>query len=529
MLRKIISVCPFARLPVCPLKFKDYILCILSAILLILSFPNANFWILAWFGFAPLFFALRNKPKIKAFLLAYLTGVIFWWGIIYWLIYVTLPGTIILILYLALYFGLFGLVIKIYELRTTNYELLFIPSVWVILEFIRSHLLTGFPWALLGYSQYLNLPVIQIADITGVWGVSFLVMMVNVGLYSVIGYLLSVIGAKRRSPVLILLCLLITLTYGYYKIHRTSNIEHRTPLRVSVIQGNIPQELKWNKSSRDFIMDKYFSLSKEALKDNPRPYTQGRGKPDLIIWPEAALPCVLEEEPSYYEGVKDFVKEAKMPLVFGTVTLRDNLYYNSALLISEKGELLVRYDKLHLVPFGEYIPLRKAFRFLETVVPIGDFSRGREYTVFNLPTTYYLLPTKFSVLICFEDLFPELSRNFVKKGANFLVNITNDAWFKKTSSPYQHLCASVFRAVENRVFLVRAANTGVSGFIAPTGKIVSLVGDKWVENIFISGYKTQEISFTRRGLSFYSCYGDIFIVLCVLFILGSIPLLKKKP
>jgi len=495
---------------------KEIFFCILSATLLILSFPRFDIEFLAWFGFAPLLFAIKNKSKAQAFLFSYLTGVVFWLGIIYWLVHVTLPGLIILVLYLALYFGLFGLIVSTYLLPTTYY-LLFIPSIWVILEFIRSHLFTGFPWALLGYSQYLNLPFIQIADITGAWGVSFLVMLVNVGLYSVIGYRLSVIGAKRRSPVLILLCILITLTYGYYKIHRTPNTEHRTPLRVSVIQGNISQELKWNKSSRDFIIDKYFSLSKEALKD----------KPDLIIWPEAALPVVLEEEPHYYEMVKDFVKEAKAPLLFGAVTLRDNIYYNSALLISREGRLLVRYDKLHLVPFGEYIPLRKALRFLETVVPIGDFSRGREYIVFNLPTTYYLLPTKFSVLICFEDLFPDLSREFVKRGAGFLVNITNDAWFKRTSSPYQHLCASVFRAVENRVFLVRSANTGVSGFIAPTGKIVSLVGDKFGNNIFISGYKSQEISLSKQSHSFYTRYGNIFVTACLLFVLCGIIIFKR--
>ncbi len=495
---------------------KEIFFCILSATLLILSFPRFDIEFLAWFGFVPLLFAIKNKSKAQAFLFSYLTGIIFWSGIIYWLVHVTLPGLIILVLYLALYFGLFGLIVSTYLLPTTYY-LLFIPSIWVILEFIRSHLFTGFPWALLGYSQYLNLPFIQIADITGAWGVSFLVMLVNVGLYSVIGYRLSVIGAKRRSPVLILLCILITLTYGYYKIHRTPNTEHRTPLRVSVIQGNISQELKWNKSSRDFIIDKYFSLSKEALKD----------KPDLIIWPEAALPVVLEEEPHYYEMVKDFVKEAKAPLLFGAVTLRDNIYYNSALLISGEGRLLARYDKLHLVPFGEYIPLRKALRFLETVVPIGDFSRGREYIVFNLPTTYYLLPTKFSVLICFEDLFPDLSREFVKRGAGFLVNITNDAWFKRTSSPYQHLCASVFRAVENRVFLVRSANTGVSGFIAPTGKIVSLVGDKFGNNIFISGYKSQEISLSKQSHSFYTRYGNIFVTACLLFVLCGIIIFKR--
>src|SRR3989338_9828412 len=149
---------------------KPVSLCLLSAVLLILSFPGCNIWVFAWFGFVPLLFVIRNKSKVKAFLLSYLTGVIFWAGIIYWLIHVTLPGTIILILYLALYFGIFGLT---YNLQLTTYNFLTIPALWVSLEYMRSHLLTGFPWALLGYSQYKNLALIQIADITGAWGVSF--------------------------------------------------------------------------------------------------------------------------------------------------------------------------------------------------------------------------------------------------------------------------------------------------------------------------------------------------------------------
>lgn len=502
---------------------KEIFFCILSATLLILSFPRFDIEFLAWFGFVPLLFAIKNKSKAQAFLFSYLTGIVFWLGIIYWLVHVTLPGLIILVLYLALYFGLFGLIVSTY---LPTYYLLFIPSIWVILEFIRSHLFTGFPWALLGYSQYLNLPFIQIADITGAWGVSFLVMMVNVLVYKVIGHRSWVIG-KKQNLLLAILLLFLSLGYGIYKLHLSPITYHLSPIKISVIQGNISQELKWNKSSRDFIIDRYFGISNEALKDKPPSCAQGRGKPDLIIWPEAALPVVLEEEPHYYEMVKDFVKEAKAPLLFGAVTLRDNIYYNSALLISGEGRLLARYDKLHLVPFGEYIPLRKALRFLETVVPIGDFSRGREYIVFNLPTTYYLLPAKFSVLICFEDLFPDLSREFVKRGAGFLVNITNDAWFKRTSSPYQHLCASVFRAVENRVFLVRSANTGVSGFIAPTGKIVSLVGDKFGNNIFISGYKSQEISLSKQSHSFYTRHGNIFVTACLLFVLCGIIIFKR--
>jgi apolipoprotein N-acyltransferase len=189
--------------------------------------------------------------------------------------------------------------------------------------------------------------------------------------------------------------------------------------------------------------------------------------------------------------------------LFGAVTRREDTYYNSAILLSAQGKHLCRYDKIHLVPFGEYIPFNKLLSFLETIVPIGEFSRGKIFTVFPFPD-------KFSVLICFEDLFPEISRQFVKRGAGLLVNITNDAWFGKTSAPYQHLQASVLRAVENRRFLVRAANTGISGFIDPGGKIISLLADPQGEERFISAYATQTI-YSQEKLTFYTRFGDLFL------------------
>ncbi len=496
---------PLTRYPVIPLKVRDYFLCILSALLLILSFPKFDIEIFSWIGFVPLFFAIRNKSKARAFLLSYLTGIIFWLGIAYWLIHVTLVGMILLVLYLALYFGVFGFLVSTYLLPTTHY-LLFIPSLWVILEYIRLYLFTGFPWALLGYAQYLNLPVIQIADITGAWGLSFLTMSINLVVYLSLNKKLGV-KLTVRPLLLPVFLLFLSLTYGYYTLNlSTTYYPLPTKLKVSVIQGNIPQHLKWDIRAEDFIWNKYLNLTASAAQD----------KPDLIIWPEASLPVALEVNSLYYDKLNALVKDNGLPLLLGAVTLSDDLYYNSALLIFKQKASVNKYDKLHLVPFGEYIPLRKVFRFLETVVPIGDFTTCKEYTVFNL------LNVKFSVLICFEDLFPDLSREFTKRGANFLINITNDAWFGETSSPVQHLQASVFRAVENRLFLLRAANTGVSGFIDAYGRIVSLVKDKAGRNIFVDGYSTEEISLKNKNSSFYTRYGDIFIIFCFLIILYGI-------
>lgn len=483
---------------------KDIFLCIVSGLLLALPFTCGTLWFCAWIGFLPVFFSLNNKSLPEAALLFFITGIVFWSATIYWLVHVTLAGTIVLIIYLAVYFAAFGLIIRPATRQSRPCALLFIPSVWVLLEYVRGHCLTGFPWALLGYSQYLNLPVIQIADITGAYGVSFLVVLVNAALVEMLWSARTRQAARFATTVIVVSLILIpALYYGYRSISfRHALPEDRQAIRVSVIQGNVPQEMKWDRHSQDFIIDKYITITKEAAKD----------KPDLIVWPEAALPVVAEEEPVYYDYVKSCAQELRIPLAIGAVTMRDRHYYNSCLLISRDGVLSGRYDKMHLVPFGEYIPLRKVFTFLETIVPIGEVSRGREYTVLSLPAGDASSPARFSVLICFEDLFPELSRGFVRQGARFLVNITNDAWYKKTSSAYQHFQASVFRAVENRVCLVRAANTGVSGFIAPSGKIISLVRDRKGETLFVDGYATCPVPSDAHGLTFYTRRGDVFIL-----------------
>ena len=498
---------------------KDLLLCLFSAVLLISSFPRLNIEFFAWIGFAPLFFVLKNKSKRRAFLLSYLSGIIFWSGIIYWLIHVTLPGTILLVLYLALYFGIFGLIVSsiVYRLSSID-QLLFVPAVWVLLEYIRAHLFTGFPWALLGYSQYLNLPIIQIADLTGVWGVSFLVLMANTGIYKVISYKLWVMSERKRLAMpltyLLLASLLLfsSLGYGFFRLNSSLILHPSSFNRVSVIQGNVPQELKWDSGAKGYVFDRYSRLTKEAASLSP----------DLILWPQASSPGLLGEDNLVFQEIFALSKKTKTPLLIGTVARDNEKYFNSALLINPSGEIAGRYDKLHLVPFGEYIPLKKILPFLETIVPIGDITAGKEYTLFRAQSSKLKAQSKFGVLICFEDLFPQISREFVKSGANFLVNITNDAWYKKTAAASQHLQASVFRAVENRVFLARSANTGVSGFINPTGKIISKVKDECGRDIFISGFDTEQLSVANKSFTIYTRYGDFFPIACFLFALSAI-------
>jgi apolipoprotein N-acyltransferase len=472
------------------------VLSILSALLLALSFSSFNLGFFAWCGLVPLLMVLESKSLGRAFFIAFFCGVIFWGLTIYWLIHVTLLGQIILVLYLAIYFGLFGCVIYFSRFLSVNSCLFFLPANWVLLEYLRSYLFTGFPWAIIGFSQYKNLPIIQIADITGAWGVCFLVILVNVALY---------LFLRRRLSVKILLIPVLVLSlflgYGLIKLNYKQNwCNDKEQLKISVVQGNISQDLKWNKQAVGFIQNRYRELTVETAV----------AKPELIIWPEASVPGLWGQDDAEFAQVFSLAGQLDTNILVGAVSYFNQNYFNSALLINHLGRPVAAYNKLHLVPFGEYIPLKSVFPFLETIALIGDIQPGREYVIFKQPAN-------FGVLICFEDLFPELSREFVKRGARFLVNITNDAWYKEGSAPYQHFAASVFRSIENRVYLARAANTGISGFIDPAGRILGIVQNARGKEIFVQGYSSQNICLAAGKRTIYNRYGDFFIAFCLLF------------
>ncbi len=493
---------------------------------MILAFPGFSQPWCAWIALVPWFVVLQDLTPCRAFWWSYLVGLAFFLGSMWWLVHVTVVGWLVLCTYLALYFGVFGWCVVRFQLLTSSFQLLFIPSSWIALEFARSHVLSGFGWNLLGYSQTSWLPIIQIADATGVWGVSFLVVMVNVAVAAFVRDRST--RAARWVAATVGLCLLAVWSYGHWRLRQSAGGEQFT---VAVVQGNIPQEQKWDEASKEGILQQYERLTHEvaspAAGDTPSPAgivpaRSAAGRPDLIIWPETSVPGFFGYDPTLTDRLRSLAVSVRVPLLVGApvVDPERGKLLNSAVLIDADGGIRHRYDKLHLVPFGEFVPGEAWMPWLRSILPpIGDFIPGQEYTVFQLPITNYQLPA-FSVLICFEDIFPHLARHFVRDGAQWLVVITNDAWFGKTAAAYQHAQASTFRAVELRVPVVRAANTGWSGCITESGRWIDRVRDAQGEELFVEGVALCDIA-VRDATTLYERWGDWWAMLCVLIVAGS--------
>jgi len=300
-------------------------------------------------------------------------------------------------------------------------------------------------------------------------------MMVNVAIYRTF---------KKSFREVIITALVLIAVFGY-GIMRVNERGYGNGVRVSVIQGNIPQELKWDPKAQDMIIEKYIALTKMAALESA----------DLIVWPETSFPGFFEIDEDMTEKILTLVKETKIPILIGVNTEKDEKYFNSAALISPEGSMTNKYDKIHLVPFGEYVPFSNKFPAFHKLIlgELGEFTPGKDFKAFSLQPSAFSQTVKFSVLICFEDIFPEISRKFVKNGAKFLIVITNDAWYGKSGAAYQHAANSVFRAIENRVPVVRCANTGYSCFIDSRGGIYDSVSEK-NSLLFVTGYKTAVVN-----------------------------------
>lgn len=476
----------------------------------------------------PLLYSIRNRSPRESFHAGFLTGFVHYTSLLYWIIYtlkiygylplyLSILVLLLLSVYLSLFVGLFAAAIS--KIRPSPFHaLIFIPSAWVLIEFIRSYLLSGFPWELLGYSQYKNLLLLQSADITGVLGLSYLIIYTNVLiLFGVLFFIKKkwcneiihkpfIVG----STLIYIFIISTVFLYGYYRIKMVAEMANEAEkITVTAIQGNVDQSVKWDNKFQYSSTLKHLGLSKKAMVNHP----------DLIVWPETSAPFYFEHDIGLSKLVKRRIRETKTHFLIGCPSFSEKennfQYLNSAVLINPGGEITNQYDKVHLVPYGEYVPFKKWFPFLDKIVEqSGDFKPGQK------GKTIDFLSHKIGTQICFEIIFPNLSRAMARNGADILINITNDAWFGKTSAPHQHFSMTIFRAVENRKALVRAANTGISGVICPTGKIISAT----------PLYK--ELSVTKRvplmkTMTFYSKYGDLLPFLC-LFAIIIITLMKIK-
>ena len=473
------------------------LLAVLSGLLLTASFPPGLLSRVAWLAFVPLFKSLEGLSRKQAFVAGFSFGLAHNLTLVYWVVFVmqhygNLPITAslailaLLAMYLALYTALFSLLIGAPGGRFFCFKS---AALWVVLEFARANLLTGFPWCLVGHSQYRDLYVIQIADLAGVYGISFIILLANAVLYRLLFE--RPLKAVRAELAATLLLAALTLAYGYHRLKETP--EQDASLRVTIVQGNVDQSVKWHPAFQAETVERYRSLTLSS-----KPFG-----PELVVWPETALPFFLQDGGDLALKVLETVRLSGAYFIFGSPAYgRDESavhYYNRAYLVSPSGEVMASYDKVHLVPFGEYLPLKRFLPFVRRlVVSAGDFRPGREPAPLPFPKAGA------GVLICYESIFPGPARTMTKKGAQVLVNLTNDAWFGMTSAPYQHFSMAVFRAVENRRPVVRAANTGFSAFISARGEIAQST------DLFSEAVIGRELHLERPRLTVYGRYGDFF-------------------
>lgn len=395
-----------------------------------------------------------------------------------------------------------------------------IPAAWVFCEWLRTEMpVLGFGWNLLGYSQAGSPLLIQSAKLFGVYGVSFLIALTNTAVFLMVAFRDKKI--RFWAAIFGFLPFVLNMYYGAMQFQESASSSDPGQIAdVAVIQGNIEQNQKWSPDFKAMIVEKYLKLTELASFDGP----------DLAVWPEAAYPGFLNREYDSSEVQSFFQKLGFFTLIGSPHWVDDTEYYNSAYLVSGQGEITDRYDKIHLVPFGEYIPFKPLLSFLEPyayTLGVSDFSAGKEFKVFELPLGKNRGTVRFSVLICFEDVFPELARNFVQNGAQALFVITNDAWFGKTGAPYQHLQASVFRALENGVPVVRAGNIGVSAFISSNGKIEDKVQNSRGFETYVTGVLTRPVLFSHHA-TFYQKHGHFFPLGCAAVLLGALLLLLQR-
>jgi len=483
-------------------RSREYALLVVSGATLSLAFPPVDFLPAAFLALVPFFYVLRRTRVTglwSAFRPGFVAGVSFFVPLLYWLVLlssnemdnpIVMSGPLILLVLLeSFYWGLFSSAVALVNRRTALPLWLALPILWVACEQLRSLFIMGLTWGDLGYAGVVFPHAVQFASITGVLGVSFWMALVSALIVELLAG-----GAKRRRACIVGLALVLVLPV----VHGTLVMERGYPertVRVAVLQPNIEGRKKWDPEYKHVSFDVLGELSAEA----------GLQGPDLVVWPETAAPSYLLRDEMNYRRVVDAAVDAGCPILTGMPDVeylssdpKDYVVHNSVLLVMPDGSNAGKYDKIHLVPFGEVIPGATLIPALRKVdFGEADFAPGEERVVFDLPAA------KFSVLICYESIFPRLVRQFVAEGAEILVNVTNDVWYGRTSMPFQHASMAVMRSIENRRSLARSANSGVSFVVDPYGRVLEST------QIFERTLIVCDLPVVEET-TFYSRHGDVF-------------------
>ena len=535
---------------------------ICSGVLYALCFAPFNLTWFCWIALTPLIAAIwspgTESPHgwLRNLLLGYVAGLTFFWIVFSWLTTVTVLGWFVLEFYMAIYFALWGWFCGLLRPRagksesrvaskwegmlararstapstqspwtksTNNLRLAFILAAgWTTLEWLRGWVFSGFGWNGLGVALHDNWPLIQITELTGVAGLSFIVVFVNVIVITT-AYRLIVEARTRvmRPHFDFTFTMAVIVGILIFGLRATQVSPSTKQVRVAAVQSNVPQNQKFDPQFIRRIFDQFRKLSEIALRSNP--------PPDLLVWPESSMPGPVLADADSNKFVMDLAGSAATDFLLGTIDVDKRDVYNAALLVTDGGERVQIYRKLHLVPFGEYVPGRHKVPLLARIVgdqvPV-DFKAGKEPTVFTLTNNeIHVAP-----LICFEDTIGDLTRQFVLPsetgpGANLIVDVTNDGWFERSAGSHQHLANAIFRCVETRRPMIQAANTGVTCFINQFGRITQILQDD-LGSTFTEGVLAGEVKVpTEQELTFYVRHGELFAKACAAVTLVSILLL----
>ncbi len=514
---------------------RDPVLLVVGGVALALAFPPVNLFPFAFIALVPLFLIMRGEKTggfWRAFRPGFISGLAFFLPLLYWLVFLSsnevdnpllMAGPLLLLVaYQAFYWGLFAAGARLITERTALPRIVVYPLVWTATEYLRSLFVLGFPWGNLGYAGVAIPEAIQFAALTGLFGVTLWIALVNVVAAEALALGLRLRGQvpKRFWVLLAALALVILVPIAHGALVLPSAGPAGKTIRVAVIQPNIGGKRKWDPSYREVSFNVLYALTREAAEE----------KPDLIVWPETAAPSYLLKDPAHLVAIMALADETGAAILTGFPDRlgdrpEEYTYFNSVLLIEpmdalgpNAGSGLVKYDKIHLVPFGEVFPFESAIPILKRVdVGQAGFTPGRERVVFATEHA------RFSTLICYESIFPGLVRGFVDEGAELLVNITNDVWYGRSSMPFQHASMAVMRCIENRRSLARSANSGVSLFADPYGRVTAR------SEIFTRGFLVADLPLVSEA-TFYTRHGDLvaWLALAASAVGAAVALVRRR-